>query len=155
MISFKQYLEESRASLYHATFLHNAEKILEKNALIGTMQEQGESQKLNRKVIFVTRSFKHAQQFYGGRGIVVFEIDQTKLRSRYKVRPIKNWPDRRQPLHKPSYMTDRLGGNEFEEIVIADKITDFEDYIVAIHVSDKIDRNKYPMLFDSEKLQYS
>lgn len=155
MISFKQYLEESRAPLYHATFIHNAEKILKDNALIGTKQDQGAAQSLNKKAIFVTRSFKHARNFYGGRGIVVFEIDQTKLRSRYKVQPIKNWPDRRQPLHKPSYMTDRLGGNEFEEIVITDKITNFEDYIVAIHVSDKIDRNKYPMLFNSEKLQYS
>lgn len=156
MISFKQYLSESKgAPLYHATFIHNAEKILADNALIGTIQDQGAAADLKKRVIFVTRSFRHAKTFYGGgSSMVIFELDRKKLNSRYRIRPIKNWSDRREGNHKPSYMTGKLGGNEFEEIIIADRITDIENYITAIHVATKVDKDKYPYLYNFEGLEF-
>lgn len=152
MITFKQFLTESRsAPVYHATFLHNAEKILSDNVLVGSIQDAGQSKNMG-KVIFVTRSFKHARHMYGGKGMVIFQFDQSKLKNRYKIRPIKNWPDFRQNNHKPSYMIGRLGGNEFEEVIVADKIPYISDYITTIYVDGKVDRDKYPHVFASEKV---
>lgn len=155
MIGFKTFLAESRsAPLYHATFLHNANKILDDNTLVGSVQYAGGQAKNMGKVIFVTRSFKHARYLYGGKGMAVFQLDQNKLKNRYKIRPIKNWPDYRQKNHKPSYMVDRLGGNEFEEVIIADKIANISDYITTIYVDSKVDKDKYPHVFASDKVTF-
>lgn len=156
MIRFSEFLAESHsAPLYHATFLHNADKIINTNKLIGTIQDGGNAAKIGKKVIFVTRSLKHAHHLYGGMmGKAVFELDQTKLRHRFKIRPIKNWTDFQIKNHKPSYMADMLGGNEFEEVIIADVIDNLDDYIKSVHVKDKIDPNKYPNLAAYDKLNF-
>lgn len=155
MISFKRFLVESKsAPLYHATFLHNAENILRDNTLVGSLQDPASQSKNMGKVIFVTRSFKHARHMYGGKGMAIFQLDQNKLVNRYKIRPIKNWPDFRKPNHKPSYMTHRLGGNEFEEVIITNKIPFISDYITAIYVDGKIDKDKYPYIFASDKVTF-
>lgn len=152
MISFKQFLTESKsAPLYHATRLMNAEKILRDNTLFGTMQEHGYTQ--GKKGIFLTRSLKHARHIYGGEEKVIFVIDQLKLNQRYKIKPIKNWP-RRNDNHAPQYMTGNMGGNEFEEFVETNKITDIDNYIVKIYVQHKIDPAKYPLLTSDERVEY-
>lgn len=151
MITFKTYLIESRAApLYHATTMAAANKILKDNILYGTMQEGGLTR--GQKVIFTTRSLKQAKHYvsYDQRytGSVVFELDQEKLTHRYKVRPIKNWADDRADVawdskpqadakkkHKPMYMFRTIGANEFEEIIIADKVVNISNYITKIYAN--------------------
>lgn len=152
MITFKQFLLEAKsAPLYHTTMVSNAENILRTNTLIGDIQRDGRASKLNRKVIFFTRDFRQAQHLFKGMDFVIFQVDQLKLSYRYKIRPIKNWQFNISGSHKPSYNSTGLGNNEFEEIVIANKITNFENYIQNIYISSKgIDEKRYPNLYNHE-----
>ena len=172
MISFKDFLTESRsAPLYHATTLRAAEKILKDNTLFGTVQEDGATS--GQKVIFVTRSIKHAEHYisYNSHymGAVIFVLDQTKLTQRYKIKPIKNWRKEREDIawssnqdiqtkrnHLPMYQTGTMGANEFEEIIDTGKITNFSKYITKIYVNrdltDKI--NDFKMLYNDPRVEY-
>lgn len=158
MITFKDFLTESRsAPLYHATKLHHANKILEDDILYASEQYNGAT--VGQKVIFFTRSFKHALHVYGYSDMVIFEFDQQKLNQRYKISPIKNHAGRRTTNHKPMYMNDDmgtgLGGNEFEEIVKRN-ITQVNDYITKIYITRyaKGLLDKYPMVATDDRLKF-
>lgn len=154
MISFKEYLTEARAApLYHSTFIYNANKILDDDTLYGSVQTDGATK--GKKVIFLTRSFKHAQAIYSTMDTVIFELDQAKLSQRYRIRPIKNWlSDQTDKNHKPMYMTKRLGGNEFEEIIETDRIDYIDRYIKKIYVKSGTDMSRYPYLHNDERVVY-
>lgn len=158
MITFKQFLIESRsAPLYHATKLHHADKILSDDILYASEQYNGVTQ--GQKVIFFTRSLRHAKHVYGYADMVIFEFDQQKLNQRYKISPIKNHVGRRTVNHKPMYMNANmgtaLGGNEFEEIV-RKNITQVNDYITKIYVTRyaKGLLDKYPMVATDDRLKF-
>ena len=79
MISFKQFLAESGyGPLFHATPLENLEDILDQ----GLYSENGE--------ISTARSIHNAKWYAGhefslySSGYVIFELDQNKIRQRYK-----------------------------------------------------------------------
>ncbi len=154
MITFSQFLTESRsAPLYHSTTMSAANRILDDNTMYGTMQFAGQTD--GKKVIFTTRSLKQAKHFMrfdaAHQSVAIIVFDQEKLGQRYKIKPIKNWAVSREEgkaddwigkkdkrnftLHKPMYMNHAIGMNEFEEIIITDKITDISKYITSILVN--------------------
>lgn len=169
-MSFKSFLIESRsAPLYHATKAADAERILKTNTLFGSVQDDGQTK--GQKVIFVTRNLKAAKHFinYDGRHAagVVFVLDQEKLSHRYKIKPIKNWQDEREDtwkserdrkklkLHLPMFMHHTRGANEFEEIIIANRITNISDYITKIYINiDVNSRNpdRFPTLVNDSRV---
>ena len=155
MITFKQYLSQSRAPLYHATFLRHANKILEDNTLYGSVQENGSV--AGQRGVFVTRSLKHAEHLYGTKGKAIFVLDQQKLAHKYKIIPIKNHQDYQSAgtIHKPMYMGTGIGGNEFEEFIPTNRIDDIDQYILSVIVLEPLDINtSYKTLRDYEKIIY-
>src|SRR5690606_35688917 len=136
MITFKQFLEESRsAPLYHATSAYNFEDIMNSNILKSYSGTISGTQRAGKPTVFFTRDMKHAK-WYASRmnGIndsVIFEIDQLKLNQNYKLEPIHNWRPslKNNPANKPAYM-DNDYGYEFEEIV-GKNITNFHRYVNA------------------------
>lgn len=154
MITFSQYLTEARtAPLYHSTKLAHADKIIGDDVLYASEQHEGATK--GKKVIFFTRSLKHAKHIYGSSDRVIFEFDQLKLNSRYKISPIKNHDRGANSLHKPQWMTGYLGGNEFEEIVTRN-ITNVNDYITKIYITKETkDRlSKYPDLATDDRIEF-
>lgn len=145
MINFKAYLTEARmAPLYHATTSGSAISILDENTLYGVVQYNGQTE--GKKVVFATRSNQYARYFARDRRGVIFVLDQQKLSNRYKIKPIKNWQAERTTNHLPMYQRRSLGGNEFEEIIITDKIANISNYISKIMIHSMV-----PM-FDHSKI---
>lgn len=160
MIGFKQFLEESRsAPLYHATSMSNIISILKVNTLNSKYQDYGESTGSN--VIFTTRSLEHAKHFakvaYIGSSVIIV-FNQQRISQKYRIKPIKNWHELRSNMmtsiyatdhernaykvHKPMYMNNFHGNNEFEEIIITNKISNVSSYIDYILVNDINDKNQ-------------
>lgn len=153
MITFKQYLEESRAApLYHGTSIMNVRSILMGNSLISNtvhydntkMFKDKHLSKLDVfhfkdkgvKGVSLTRSFRTARQF----GPVVFELDQQKLIQKYKIYPVNFWN-----LEYSTTMGDSTGvarqpdnsNNEYEEFLVG-VIKPLDHYITAIWVNEDI-----------------
>lgn len=154
MISFKSFLTEVRESfLYHSTPISSANQILNGDILYTSEQMEGITS--NQEVIFFTRSLKHAQHIYNFYGeSAILEFNRDKLSQRYKIEPIKNHPPMSK-IHKPMYMSGRVGGNEFEEIV-RKNITRVNDYISTIYLSKNSFkfRGIYPDLFDDTRVKF-
>lgn len=174
MISFKEYLTEARmAPLYHATLIKSAEKILKGNVLIGDIvrDDRQNAYNIDKKVIFVTRSLKHAKHYISAisgtyTATVIFVLDQQKLSQRYKIKPIKNWQidredtyydsptqKRSQSIHKPMYMSHVIGGNEFEEVIVADRVSNISNYITKILVNYSVNPKEYPTLASDDRVE--
>ena len=156
MKSFKQFLSEAReAPLYHATFARHAENILATNRLVGSEQDQGTTRDLG-KVIFVTRSLKAAEHLYGDQNKVIFVLDQRRLSNNYKIRPVKNWTKYRDNItnrhHMPMYLSLAIGGNEFEEVIQTNAVTNISDYIIKIMVTPDVDLARYPHLQNDDRV---
>lgn len=171
MITFKEYLTEARmAPLYHSTTISAANKIIKDNTLYGTVQDSGATQ--GQKVIFVTRSIRHAEHYtaynanYTASAILV--LDQAKLAARYKIKPVKNWHKERadyewdvndskraKKLHLPMYQTRVMGANEFEEIILGGKIDNIANYITKIYVNRDVSKTgDFPYLRDNPKVDF-
>lgn len=173
MIDFKSFLTESRsAPLYHGTLMNSAEKILKGNVLIGDIvrDDRQNAYNIGKKVIFVTRSLKHAKHYISAISIststAIFVLDQQKLSQRYKIKPIKNWQidredtyydspaqKRSQSIHKPMYMSHAIGGNEFEEVIIADRVSNISNYITKILVNHSVNPKEYPTLASDDRVE--
>lgn len=162
MITFKQFLTESRsAPLYHATSKANAKQILEYDIInVGYVQPG-----IQKRTISLTRDFTFAKAWatmehpsWGGG--VIFEFDQQKLSSRYKIVPYNFWgalqtaskqpvearqlPDTKFESRGKNYHFD----NQFEEAVLQN-IKHPLNYVTKIYVDDQIpsflDRAKVPI----------
>lgn len=121
MITFKQFLNETRyAPLYHATAISKARLALADGGLMGktlhlrykllTTGGKGEFPG-TQQGISTTRSFN----FASGWDRVVFELDQEKVRSKYRIIPINYWSNQN---NKARVQGDKHFHNEFEEFVI-------------------------------------
>lgn len=157
MITFKDFLAESRsAPLYHGTGISEIESILKSNSLLGARQRFKHPVTRDNKVIFVTRSLKHAEAIVDDMfisGGVIIELSQAKLTQRYKIRPLKHHNILRQEimtgtkfpytdeerreakLHLPYYMGN-VSGNEFEEAILTKRIDNISQYITKIIAYD-------------------
>lgn len=138
--------------VYHGTKLYNANRIIAQNALRGTQQDRGAT--VGRTGIFLTRSRKHATVVYGMDEAVVFVLNKDKLRTRYAIEPIKNWPDVREDRnHKPLHMIG-FGGNEFEEFLETSLVPDLDLYIEEILVFGNPDLTKYPEIKNDDRVRF-
>lgn len=129
MISFNQYLSESRsAPLYHATGASNLGEIFNQRGfeprttqlarkLLLAKGEEGEKLALG---VSLTRSLRFAFSW----APIVFEFDQQKLAHNYRIIPLQYWQE--EPLFKdkkyPARKLDSTGTrNEYEEFVVTNK----------------------------------
>jgi hypothetical protein len=136
MINFKQFLTEARmAPLYHGTRLEHAANIIYSNILKTGSSDTAYPGK-HHIIVSLSRDFKVAQMIHDrDRDIkVVFELDQQKLTTRYKIQPYNyfNWVARRIPASG-----DYNSRNEFEEAVLSD-IKDLDSYLIKIHISTSL-----------------
>lgn len=133
MISFKQYLVESKsAPLYHVTELKSFINIADDKVLKAKPQAYGfkgnEEDRFGKKTIFFTRNFQNAKSFSRMRvDPLILKFNQERLNQRYRIEPIHNWSrqyHKTTPPHKKavggSYMSGAVYGTEFEEIVEKD-----------------------------------
>lgn len=146
MISFKQFLTESRsAPLYHATNPSKAYLILRDDNLAAFPTHMGMTPG-SKKAVSLTRSLETAARWRTAETIkntsnIIFELDQQKLTHNYKIRPIEIeyiWADRGYFGGDPK--TDRRNyvnkqSKLFEEFVDRD-IKPLSSYLKAIHMSE-------------------
>ena len=157
MISFKEFLTESRsAPLYHATPSDAAAKIIKSNRL-NVSWESG--------AISLTRSIDFAKthlDYHHGSSLddmVVFELDQNKLRNSYKIRPYNDFPFKSRYLNVKPGEDDR-GWNEYEERVSGGRfdgvIKDFDNYVTKVIVFIKPGKPiKGNLILNHPKLYYN
>ena len=144
------------APLYHGTSLYSANKILKDDILIASKQGEGFThgpQTGGKNVVFFTRSLEHAK--YMGRVILV--IDQEKLAQRYKISPIRNWPNSggSKPMfmsHKAKYPGDTTYSNEFEEVVYSN-IKNINNYVTKIYTPKGISLDSYSYLSSDDRVE--
>lgn len=154
MITFKQFLEESKsAPLYHATNYGRFESIVDHDVLRATIQSKGfGTQTDNKSVIFLTRDFKHSV-WYGqvvlGSPYVVMEFDQATLANRFKIKPILNWSGSYDddPMKRPIY--SGRGYNEFEEIIDRD-IKNPMKYVKAVYFNSQSSMKDFISLYEPQ-----
>lgn len=138
MISFKEYLTESRsAPLYHGTDINNLYNILlNKQGIIPRTYHTASSLlkhnakknvdiiKTFRKVngVSATRDLNFALHFKGWTSKAVLVLDQRALSNRYEIRPIQYWQGEGYPTRlSSSNFVDTLHNNEYEEFIITQK----------------------------------
>lgn len=157
MISFKQYLEESRsAPLYHALPYDSYKEVMRYNELRAETIHKHDrvipkSDKNYIGVVSLTRSLPFAIRWgvrkSEGEPFVVMELDQRKLTQRYKIVPYNHFQD--------SQFNDRINPtarelndvrksskfpiNQYEENVIGD-IKNVKDYLVRVHYPVKFEK---------------
>lgn len=148
MITFKQYLSESRmASLFHGASTINIRAILDKNVLEARTVQNSSSEFNQRdrikhksnlgtgvKGVSLSRSMLVAKRF----GNCILELDQQKLSQNYKVKPYNYWFS--DAAKKASAFQDRTRApddynrhNEAEEFVVGD-IKNINKYVKTIWV---------------------
>lgn len=137
MITFKQFLAEAHyAPLFHATPLENLEGILEQ----GLYSEIGDISAA-RSIHNAKWYIQHEFSLYNS-GYVIFELDQNKIRQRYKVVPF----DYYMKIGAP-----RMRRKEAEEVI---KINQGEyldvKYIKKVYYF-KADKTKIDHLFSNFK----
>lgn len=146
MITFKQYLEESRsAPLYHGTSVKNLLNILDSDFIKAS---DGDTS--------LTRNFNFARDWAEDkfRGHAVIQFDQQKLTNNHRVRPYNYWSDqdkmfRNHNIHDKSRKVARGMGdsyrgeysNEFEEYVKGD-IRNLHRMVTVIYVPTTADKEK-------------
>lgn len=144
MITFKQFLEESRsAPLYHGTPIEYIESIfklglqprtLHSSSKIGNINnhierwKNGDNEESENyaKGISLTRRFEFAKRWHGQYSIVI-EFDQRRLAQRYKIIPFQYFQARgsaRSPYEH---------SNEYEEYVVTTKPIPMS-YVTRIYV---------------------
>ncbi len=135
----KELFEGRDAPLYHGTSYENAKAILTSNLLKAQPLPEGDDwDTRDMPVISLSRSIQFVKDFIQrrikGKG-VVFEVDQTKLAQRYKIKPWNYYAN--AELSKSARVSSNTTGihNEYEEFITRD-ITDFDSYLVAIHAFD-------------------
>lgn len=143
MISFKQFLTESRsAPLYHGTDLYNLEPILVNKQGIAprTSHESNELLITRRsphkmiKGISTSRNFKFAAQYRGFNDSVILELNQNLLSQNYKLVPIQFWQhlnDRPARPQEKSFVIPKR--NEYEEFIVTDKPVPVK-YITRLYI---------------------
>lgn len=136
MITFKQFLAEAHyAPLFHATPLENLEGILEQ----GLYSENGEISTA-RSIHNAKWYIQHEFSLYNS-GYVIFELDQNKIRQRYKVVPF----DYYMKIGAP-----RMRRKEAEEVIKTYDNLDSKKYIKKIYYF-KADKTKIDHLFSNFK----
>lgn len=155
MITFKQFLEESRsAPLYHGTNNHSATEILKSNSLRSSYFDEEDSISFTRDLNFAKRwvlsADKNAYQELDASNVVVFEVDQQKLNQRYKISPFNFFDDK---TRRRGHDNKR---NEYEERVNNRVIKDFDRYITKIIILVKPGKRiKDNILLNHPKLYYN
>lgn len=140
MITFKQFLEESRsAPLYHGTYIENLKGIILDNKGIlpktyhtETKLLRGKNSNESVQGVSTSRSFDFAGNYKPG---VVIELDQTMLAQNYKIIPIQFWSNlgktrKKEGVEAPTYK------NEYEEFIVTNRPISVK-YIKRIWVSEK------------------
>lgn len=125
------------APLYHVTDIRGFKGIVEENTLATTGGGGPLAARGNKPTVFFTRDFGHAKWFgdIKTHNFIIFQVDQQKLSTRYKLTPIHNWNKKYQGggnIKGELRRDPRKDGVEFEEV--ADKpIKNFLSYVTAIH----------------------
>lgn len=143
MIGFIQYLVEGRdATLFHGTSLENLKAILKTDKLVGKLDTKPTSNYVNQNVIYLSRNYRHAgfmadvKAYETNSEDVIIEISQRLMSNRFKIRP-------NHSSKKAKFKSPEFGGNdESEEVVVAKEIKGFIKYIVAIHVNNRVVKDK-------------
>lgn len=134
MITFKQYLAESRsAPLYHATDIEGMLGILRDNQIMTGSAEQPVSHLTvnknavgTKKGISLTRSLRFAKSW----GDAVFVIDQQKLSHNFKIVPFQF-----KTIFPGGHTRkmDRTGyANEYEEFVVTNRPIPVNKYVTKV-----------------------
>lgn len=135
MITFKQFLEESKsAPLYHGTHRSAALSIIENNKILRGSSYGEHWTTIDGKHISLTRDKFFALTW----GAVVFELDQSKLNQNYKVIPFNFFSDRTRRLpSNDKYESPKRNfnfSNQFEEAVTKD-INNALRYVTKIYIN--------------------
>lgn len=151
MLTFKQFLEESRsAPLYHATHAFAAMEIAEENKILAMtdhmMNRVSGSRGANkaRSGISLTRSFAFAKKWGDMKsrgGYAIFQLDQRKLAQRHKMIPYNHFQDRlytgnEKPMTRQKNDVTAMGFpiNQYEEFLIGN-IENLDRYVTAVFTS--------------------
>jgi hypothetical protein len=160
MKTFLEFLAESHsAPLYHGTTVDRLESIMHQNTLEGRISEGEDDNKT--KVVSLTRSLKYALDWAttlsrSKINAVVIELDQRKIRQRYKLQTY-NFYHTQVPFHmaKSRYLKDDpvYGMNEYEERIVNKNLTNIRSYITAFHVAsptafERIEHFGFPVKSD-------
>lgn len=132
------------APLYHVTDIQGFRGIVDENTLATTDGGSSIARTLSpvrvgKPTVFFTRDFNHAKWFGNAKthNFIIFQVDQQKLNTRYKLTPIHNWNKRYYAGASGNIKGElrrdpRKDGVEFEEV--ADKpIKNFLSYVTTIH----------------------
>lgn len=136
MISFKEYLTESRsAPLYHATSLENVDSIISN----GLKPSKVKNNFFNRNGISFSRDLRSIKryvesngEFIGGQ--VIFQFNQNKLTQRYQLKPFDYYG---------SFHDEFLKRAEAEEFLITDKPLPVTPYIDKVFILPREGEPKY------------
>lgn len=160
MITFKQYLEESRsAPLYHGTDIKTAVTIIQRDMIEGRTPQVGKmvsGKKWPKNPygeatgVSLSRNFRTSKDF----GDVIFELDQQKLTNNHKIVPL-NYFDTLEGNTKAtgarSSKLSPLGGATEAEEFVRGSIKNLDRYLTAIHINEKY---RMPALESHPKVRF-
>lgn len=149
MLSFNEYLEESRsAPLYHGTDVESLVEILKTNVIkTGFIDKDNHWPSKNGSIVSLTRSFKFAVEWALEKEIrdriVIIELNKEKLKHIYKILPFNYFgsplaiedPVARRPDNLKKYYFG-TNVNQYEEAVTKDIKSPLK-YMNGVHLTEK------------------
>lgn len=154
MITFKQFILESKsAPLYHGTYIDNVDSILKRGFRPETLQifyQAHNTASLGKRGVSFSRSLKSVIWYMENEiktdHYAIFVIDQQKLNSKFKVRPIDYFGT--QELIKGMDNRPANRRKEAEEFAIVNQKWDTKlgNYTGVIPVQGIVNKILYPVL---------